>query len=261
MLLATTSGSSSCSSNSMPGSAVSEEDVEQLEASEMGIQEVSLLQHELKVSAVTVGATGTVGTSGNAEEMSNADNSNIAESARERIATGNVDNSNITQYAREQIASVVMMQAANNRSKADSSNLDAFKQLQYELELGAGPSPKSKVALVLLELFGLGLCGVDRCYMGQCALGLLKGLTAGGFTVWFVFDYLAVIITALSGSEHMNAFGMKGSFITDEMAFAFWLTVIGLFAKCFMGTFKAVSLVSKPLSPTAASSEPKSSTQ
>lgn len=239
-LPATMSGSSGCSSSGEPGFAMSEEDVEQLEASETGVQEVSLLQHELKVSAVTVEATGSVGTAGNVG------------------ATVNIDNSNITLYAREQIASVVMLEAASNRSRSDSGNLDAIKLLQYELEIGAGPSPRSKVALVLIELFGLGLCGVDRCYMGQCALGLLKCLTVGGFTVWFIFDYLAVVITALSGSGYMNAFGMKGSFLTDEIAFAFWLTAIGLFGKCFFVTFQAVSQVSKPL---PATSEAKSSAQ
>jgi len=94
--------------------------------------------------------------------------------------------------------------------------------------------------------------------MGQCALGLLKFLTVGGFTVWFIFDYLAVVITALSGSGFMNAFGMKGSFLTDEIGFAFWLTVIGIFGKCFFVTFQAVSQVSKPLQ---ATSEAKSSAQ
>jgi len=114
-LPATMSGSSSCSSSGEPGFAMSEEDVEQLEASETGVQEVSLLQHELKVSAVTVGATGSVGTAGNVG------------------ATINIDNSNITLYAREQIASVVMLEAASNRSRSDSGNLDAIKLLQYEL--------------------------------------------------------------------------------------------------------------------------------
>lgn len=108
-------------------------------------------------------------------------------------------------------------------------------QLEYELHTGA-EHPRSKLALALLELTGLAICGLDRCYMGQYMVGTIKGMTLGGLLVWYILDYIAVVVTCLSSSEYINAFGMKGQFLVDETGFAFWVMLICLIGKCCLGT-------------------------
>ncbi|WP_033161172.1 TM2 domain-containing protein [[Mycoplasma] collis] len=61
-------------------------------------------------------------------------------------------------------------------------------------------SPKSRLITVLLSLF-LGALGVDRFYTGKIMLGILKLITAGGFGVWALIDF----ILALTGNMRDSA--------------------------------------------------------
>jgi len=102
------------------------------------------------------------------------------------------------------------------------------QEIHYEVNLEPSKlTPKSKLVLTLVELIPLGFCGVDRCYMGQTCLGFLKGLSLGGFIVWFMIDWVAVVLTNLSGSAVINAVGYRAKF-TDGINSAFWLTFLTL---------------------------------
>mmetsp|Transcript_105647 Transcript_105647/g.187859 ORF Transcript_105647/g.187859 Transcript_105647/m.187859 type:complete len:232 (-) Transcript_105647:79-774(-) len=211
-LASTTASEATCHG---AGAAMSLEEVEECESLSMAQEEVSLLQRDVQMHG----------------------------SDKSALPLGFAWLENIS----DQSAIPLSLEEEAMKRRSDIKSYDLGGQLQYELEVGAGTEPVSKVALVLLELTGLSICGLDRCYMGQCGLGLLKGLTLGGLSVWFIFDYLSVIITSLSGSHYMNAFGMKGHFLEGEMAFAFWLTLILLIVKCFAGTYKSVQFLAKPM--------------
>ena len=65
----------------------------------------------------------------------------------------------------------------------------------YETNPQCGKSVRrpSQLVLALLAIF-LGMLGVDRCYMGFVCCGILKAVTLGGCTVWFVVDIVLSVI-------------------------------------------------------------------
>lgn len=96
--------------------------------------------------------------------------------------------------------------------------------LEYELHISTEQHLKKKVALVLIEAFGLGLCGVDRCYMGQVCCGVGKCASLGGLFVWFILDYFVVVFNCLSSAKEIDTVGIKGTFSgPDDVTMAFRL--------------------------------------
>jgi len=85
-------------------------------------------------------------------------------------------------------------------------------QLEYELAPTTMPV-KNKILLVLIEGFALGICGIDRCYMGQTCLGIIKGLTLGGLGLWALVDYVIVMYNCLASMPNVQGFGFNASFV------------------------------------------------
>uniref|UniRef100_A0A7S4RW27 TM2 domain-containing protein n=1 Tax=Alexandrium monilatum TaxID=311494 RepID=A0A7S4RW27_9DINO len=107
------------------------------------------------------------------------------------------------------------------------------KQMQYELNMSSERTgEKNKIILVVLELLGLGLCGIDRCYMGQTCLGVAKGLTFGGLTVWALLDYVGVIVTCLAMHPSIHFLGMRANFTQGSITAAFVIVIVLLVLKC-----------------------------
>merc|ERR1719436_384343 len=123
-------------------------------------------------------------------------------------------------------------------------------ELQYELDMHtATPPTKSKVVLAVIELLGLGVLGVDRCYTGQVCIGIVKGLTFGGLAVWAILDYLGVVITCLSMSSHLNAMGMRASFEgTTQNVIAFVMVLLIWPLMCQSG-LRRVGGITSPRAP------------
>lgn len=53
-------------------------------------------------------------------------------------------------------------------------------------------SPKSFVAAVLLCFF-LGPLGIHRFYVGKIGTGLLMLVTLGGFSIWYIIDFVIIV--------------------------------------------------------------------
>eukprot|EP00931_Biecheleriopsis_adriatica_P097052 TRINITY_DN70818_c0_g1_i1.p1 TRINITY_DN70818_c0_g1~~TRINITY_DN70818_c0_g1_i1.p1 ORF type:complete len:201 (+),score=32.96 TRINITY_DN70818_c0_g1_i1:55-657(+) len=99
---------------------------------------------------------------------------------------------------------------------------------------------KSKVALAIISGFGLGACGIDRCYMGSTCLGITKGLTLGGLGIWAFVDFIVILINMLQKKDSINSLGFQAKFEPEsEVDTAFWITVVLLMVKLFAGSCKA----------------------
>mmetsp|Transcript_40480 Transcript_40480/g.127434 ORF Transcript_40480/g.127434 Transcript_40480/m.127434 type:complete len:191 (+) Transcript_40480:62-634(+) len=129
-------------------------------------------------------------------------------------------------------ASLNLIQSSDMTGTRDFAEAVAT-QLQYELNMSTETTgEKNKIILVVLELLGLGLCGIDRCYMGQTCVGVIKGLTLGGMIVWAFLDYIGVIVTCLSRYPSINYLGMRANFDPSSVTAAFVIVIVAIVLKC-----------------------------
>ncbi len=59
---------------------------------------------------------------------------------------------------------------------------------------------KSKQTALFFSSF-TGVLGVDRFYLGYTALGVLKLLTAGGFGIWALIDFIRIAVDSLRPAD------------------------------------------------------------
>jgi len=113
---------------------------------------------------------------------------------------------------------------------------NATDQLEHELKPGVVPL-RNKVVLSLIEVFMLGVLGIDRCYSGQLCCGLVKGLTLGGLGFWAFIDYWVVIVNCLAGMGSLPWVGFNLKFEVTSVGPAFWVALIGLIGKIVYGAY------------------------
>lgn len=72
------------------------------------------------------------------------------------------------------------------------------------------PAPvANKMVLVIIVMLGGGLCGCDRCYMGQIMLGVIKWLT-GSCTcfLWPLIDNIIILFNVIMQYDKIRANGL-----------------------------------------------------
>jgi len=74
--------------------------------------------------------------------------------------------------------------------KSIRESIPESQRMHFDLQLSIREK-STAIALVLSLL--LGVWGVDRLYLGQIGLALLKFVTLGGFGIWTVIDWFLIM--------------------------------------------------------------------
>jgi len=98
--------------------------------------------------------------------------------------------------------------------------------VQHEIVMPEAPPQGPKVvdkALYILVTMFFGMCGVDRCFMGQVCLGVLKGLTFGGLVMWQLVDYFVCMYSCLSSAPTIDTLGHDATFKEGTIETAYFI--------------------------------------
>mmetsp|Transcript_29939 Transcript_29939/g.55294 ORF Transcript_29939/g.55294 Transcript_29939/m.55294 type:complete len:198 (-) Transcript_29939:10-603(-) len=126
-----------------------------------------------------------------------------------------------------------VMQAVKERVASDAnktSNLSLselfVREIIFEMSDAQRVSTKSKVMLAVLEGLGFtAMLGIDRCYMGQALVGIIKGITFGGFGIWALVDFVAITINMFQQKDSIQSLGYNASFWPKDAVPAMWIMI------------------------------------
>jgi len=87
------------------------------------------------------------------------------------------------------------------------------------------PSKVNKAFWVIFTMV-FGICGCDRCFMGQICFGVVKGFTLGGFLIWHFLDYVVCLFSALKKEEEIHVVGYDVVFEENSIQTAYYAALI-----------------------------------
>jgi len=104
-----------------------------------------------------------------------------------------------------------------------------------------GSGSDNKIALVIVELLGLGFFGLDRILIGAWQTGLIKLVTGGGCGIWFLVDYCIVMFNCVKGDDSIDILWMDKTFSPDTVYPTQWIAIVGLLITfCCPGVFSCI---------------------
>jgi len=113
-----------------------------------------------------------------------------------------------------------------------NNTITQFVQQELIMPKAAPTGAKvDKLIYVLITMF-FGCCGCDRCFMGQCCLGTLKGLTFGGLFIWHLIDYFVCVYCALTKEEKLDMVGYDVTFKESSIQGAFIACLVIFLFNC-----------------------------
>eukprot|EP00929_Paragymnodinium_shiwhaense_P036434 TRINITY_DN1952_c1_g1_i1.p1 TRINITY_DN1952_c1_g1~~TRINITY_DN1952_c1_g1_i1.p1 ORF type:complete len:199 (-),score=36.55 TRINITY_DN1952_c1_g1_i1:159-686(-) len=101
-------------------------------------------------------------------------------------------------------------------------------EFQHEIEFQGAAPVVNKIYLALIVQLGLGYLGIDRCFLGQIMLGILKAVTCGGCGIWFLVDYVILTVCCVMSWKSIDMAWMRADFKEEHIENAYWVTVIAL---------------------------------
>jgi len=108
-----------------------------------------------------------------------------------------------------------------------NNTISDFIQKEFEVQQPSPsdqPKPVNKMIWLLLAWL-FGVCGIDRCFMGQICLGVLKGCTLGALGIWAMLDYIVALILSLTEAKEIHMFGYDAVFEQNTIKSAYYLGI------------------------------------
>jgi len=145
----------------------------------------------------------------------------------------------MSEYPLRKKADKVAQLLKTDDASATSEETEDQAEVVYQYLLPPDQFPEmNKMVLAILSAIGLGFCGVDRCFFGNTlniVLGIAKGVTLGGFGIWFLVDYAIIFVNCVAKWEKMDVLGFQANFGDKELTTAFWIAIAGLVLHCCCG--------------------------
>lgn len=120
--------------------------------------------------------------------------------------------------AQEEVESEHSSSSTNDKDPALINQLEHGKEIEFDVSGNQNQdfaTRHTNKLVFFITSFMFGCCGVDRCYMGQTALGIVKGLTLGGCSIWYFVDFIVVLANSWGKKRSIDALGFNAEFDKD----------------------------------------------